>query len=275
MIRKMMLVAMVLAAIASSAAAREPIVQQGQNATLDWSGDYVEAIGQAVAPTGKEGSAQGKLLAKRGAVVDLQRNLLEFVKGVRISSETTMENFMADDRVVSSVTGFIKNVAVTDSEWDGEIYTVTGRLPLKEIRTAALPVIQEKAAEEKRQKKAPKPQPRPKVRSGGTGLVLDCRNLPLIPSVTFRILSPSGKEVYGFDLVDMERFLASGLCDYQSNMNWAKGQPRVSDSPITIKPLSVKAPQNVDIVVSEADAARIAALPDHVIKRCRVSIVKR
>ncbi|MDD4836214.1 MAG: hypothetical protein PHU72_03820, partial [Dethiosulfovibrio sp.] len=93
--------------LATSAVAQQSVVQQGQNAILDWTGDYIEAVGQAVPPTGKEGTAQGKLLAKRGAVVDLQRNLLEFIKGVQITSETTMENFMADDRVMTSITGFI------------------------------------------------------------------------------------------------------------------------------------------------------------------------
>ncbi len=35
-------------------------------ARVNWTDDYVEASGQAVAPTGKEKTAQGKLLARRG-----------------------------------------------------------------------------------------------------------------------------------------------------------------------------------------------------------------
>lgn len=258
--------------LATSAAAQQSVVQQGQNAILDWTGDYIEAVGQAVPPTGKEGTAQGKLLAKRGAVVDLQRNLLEFIKGVQITSETTMENFMADDRVMTSITGFIKNVAVIDSEWDGEIYTVSGRIYLKDIRQATLPSIQQQV---KKENKTPAPQPKPTTRTKNTGLVLDCRDVPLIPSITFRIVSASGKEVYSFDQVDMEHFLSSGLADYHTSVDWAKDQPRVATTPLMVKPVKVDAPKNVDIIVSDGDAAKIAALPEEVVKKCRVSIVKR
>lgn len=265
--------AIVLALVLATAAfAQQSVVQQGQNAVLNWTGDYIEAVGQAVPPTGKEGTGQGKLLAKRGAVVDLQRNLLEFIKGVQITSETVMENFMADDKVMTSITGFIKNVVVTDSDWDGEIYTVSGRIYLKDIRQATLPVIQQQI---KKENPVIAPQPKPAKRTQNTGLVLDCRNLPLIPSITFRIVSTSGKEVYSFDQVDMEHFLASGLTDYHSNMGWAKDQPRVATTPLIVKPVKTDAPKNVDIIVSDSDAAKIAALPDNVIKKCRVSIVKR
>jgi hypothetical protein len=87
----------------------------------------------AVAPKGMQG-AQARALARRGAIVDLQRNLLEFLKGVQIDAKTTMDDFMADDRVRSEVNGAIKNVELLKGEWDGEAYTVTGRLMLVPIR---------------------------------------------------------------------------------------------------------------------------------------------
>jgi hypothetical protein len=104
---------------------------------VDWGQNYIEATGMAVAPEGTTG-AQGKALARRGAIVDLQRNLLESVGGVQIDSRTTMNDFMAEDRVRSEVHGLIQNVELLDGTWDGESYTVTGR-----IRTAGLRVIVE------------------------------------------------------------------------------------------------------------------------------------
>ncbi len=248
----------------------ETTADQTGKVVLDWTREYIEAMGQAVPPTGKENTAQGKLLAQRGAVVDVQRNLLEFIKGVQVTSRTTLDNFMADDMARTSISGMVKNVNIVRSEWDGEIYTVWGRIPLQDIRQAMAPSIKAQVAKEA----APKHK-KAKKRSGHTGLVLDCRNLPLIPALTFRILSQSGKEVYSFDRVEMEHFLASGLCDYHTNMGWAKDQPRVAASPLIITPTGLVATQNVDIVVSNKDASRIAALPDSVIHRCRVSIVKR
>jgi hypothetical protein len=117
-------------------AASSPGVQK-ESALVDWGQNYSEATGMAVAPDGAKG-AQGKALARRGANVDLQRNLLESVGGVQIDSRTTMNDFMAEDRVRSEVHGLIRNVELLDGKWDGESYTVTGR-----IRTTGLRVIVE------------------------------------------------------------------------------------------------------------------------------------
>ena len=100
---------------------------------LDWGQNYVEATGMAVAPTNVKG-AQAKALARRGAMIDLQRNMLEFIGGVQIDSRTTMDDFMAEDRVRSEVHGFIRKIEIMKGEWDGECYTVTGRLKTEELR---------------------------------------------------------------------------------------------------------------------------------------------
>jgi hypothetical protein len=100
---------------------------------VDWGQNYLEATGMAVAPQGKA-DAQGKALARRGAIVDLQRNLLESIGGVQIDSRTTMNDFMAEDRVRSEVHGAIQHVELLDGTWDGEAYTVTGRIKLADLR---------------------------------------------------------------------------------------------------------------------------------------------
>ena len=120
----------------SAEAANSSTVQK-ETGLVDWGQNYIEATGMAVAPDGAT-NAQGKALARRGAIVDLQRNLLESVGGVQIDSRTTMNDFMAEDRVRSEVHGLIRNVELLDGKWDGESYTVTGR-----IRTAGLRVIVE------------------------------------------------------------------------------------------------------------------------------------
>ncbi|MDR1978155.1 MAG: hypothetical protein LBQ42_05425 [Synergistaceae bacterium] len=100
---------------------------------VDWGQNYIESTGMAVAPTESTG-AQAKALARRGAIVDLQRNLLEAVGGVQIDSRTTVNDFMAEDRVRSEVHGIIQGVELLDGKWDGESYTVTGRIRLAQLR---------------------------------------------------------------------------------------------------------------------------------------------
>ena len=102
---------------------------------ISLSDNYIEATGMAVAPKIAKGQgAKARALARRGAIVDLQRNMLEYLKGVQIDARTTMDDFMADDRVRSEISGVIKNIELLKGEWDGEAYTVTGRLKLEVVR---------------------------------------------------------------------------------------------------------------------------------------------
>lgn len=80
---------------------------------------YIEAEGTAIAPTNAEGP-QRKALARRGAVVDLHRNLL---KAVFPGNDS-----MINDRASRETHGFIWGVELLDGRWDGKIYTVTGRV---------------------------------------------------------------------------------------------------------------------------------------------------
>lgn len=45
---------------------------------------------------------RGKLMARRAAIVDAQRNLLESIKGISVDSETTMENYIVTSDLVKT-----------------------------------------------------------------------------------------------------------------------------------------------------------------------------
>ncbi len=241
------------------------VVVKTENGLMNWTENYIEATGMAVAPTGKKG-AQGKALARRGATLDLQRNLLEFLKGVQIDARTTMNDFMAEDRVRSELSGIVKNVEIMNGEWDGEAYTITGRIKLPAVRVVVAPSIQiDKTYKE----------PKPKKSAGRyTGLVIDARHLPLVPSMSFRVLDESGKPVYGMEFVDYDRFLQSGLCAYYNNINYAKGEVHVASNPIVAKALKLKN-GNVDIVVSNAVAAKVRGSSYDFRKDCKVIVVSK
>jgi hypothetical protein len=71
-------------------------------------------------------------MATRGAVVVAQRNLLEIVKGVQVSSETTVENLIAtNDKIVTRIEGIVKGAEQIGNavEKDGLI-EVRMRMPL-------------------------------------------------------------------------------------------------------------------------------------------------
>jgi len=69
-------------------------------------------------------SGQARLMAERAAKADAYRQLLEQLKGVAISSTTTVEDFMTkSDRIRSRVMGVVRGARVTDSRFheDGTV----------------------------------------------------------------------------------------------------------------------------------------------------------
>jgi hypothetical protein len=248
------------------------VIQKDKN-LLDWTQNYIESTGMAVAPTGTRG-AQAKALAQRGAVVDLQRNLLEFMAGIQIDARTTLDDFMASDRVRTEVHGIVKNVELLDGTWDGESYTVSGRIRLTPLRNIVVANVQPNpvsvaiAAEEK------KVPPAKKTAGNFTGMIIDVRHLPLIPAMTFNVLDAKGRAVYGIEFVDQQHYLQSGLCAYFNNINYAKGDLHVGTNPIVAKAVSL-APGNVDIVISDGDAAKARGSSYNFRRECKVIVVSR
>lgn len=75
-------------------------------------GEIFEASGKGKIPAISKTPAQAKILARRGAILDLQRNLLLKTRSGYSHS--------------GNVYGIIKGIVITNENWDGKIYTVTG-----------------------------------------------------------------------------------------------------------------------------------------------------
>ncbi|MDR1508812.1 MAG: hypothetical protein LBS53_04170 [Synergistaceae bacterium] len=238
------------------------VVVQKENGLIDWTKNYIEAKGMAVAPTGTKG-AQAKALARRGAIVDLQRNLLEFIVGVQVDARTTMNDFMASDRVRTEINGMIKNVELLEGEWDEESYNITGRVKLPEVLIVVAPELKTPAA-----KPAVSP---PKTSGKYTGLVIDARHLPVVPTLSFYVVDESGREVYGVNFADQKFLAQSGLCTYYNNFNYAKGEIRVATNPITAKAIRLGS-DNVAIVIPNSAAAKVRGSSYDFRGECKVII---
>ena len=241
----------------------EAVVTRREKGLVDWTQNYVEATGTAVAPKGMTG-AQAKAMARRGAMLDLQRNLLEFLNGVQVDARTVMEDLMVNDTVRSELHGVIKNVETLSGEWDGEAYTIKGRVRIGQLRTVIAPVVSPKT----RTKETPVKGKKARY----TGLVIDVRHLPYVPAMTFQVLDQNGRAVYGMGFVNQNSYLQSGLCAYIANINYAKGEASVAPNPIVAK--AVKLGQNnVDIVISNADASRVRSSSYNFRRECKVIVV--
>ena len=242
------------------------VIQKDRN-LLDWTQNYIEATGMAVAPKGMKG-AQAKALARRGATVDLQRNLLEFLGGVQLDARTTMDDFMASDRVRTEVSGIVRNIELLEGEWDGESYTIAGRIKLPQLRVVVASNYKPAPVE--------KDEVPPAKKTAGkyTGLIIDVRHLPLTPAMTFNVFDENGKAVYGMEFVDHQHYLQSGLCAYYHNINYAKGEVHVASNPISARATRL-AGGNVDIVISNGDAAKVRGSSYDFRRECKVIIVSK
>src|SRR5512139_2950167 len=83
--------------------------QVGSTGKVDWTTGVVTAVGIGAPPANAANPAQARAMAERAAQVVAYRNLLEAVKGVRVDSTTTVENFMVTSDVIrTQVSGFVQ-----------------------------------------------------------------------------------------------------------------------------------------------------------------------
>jgi len=266
------------------------VEQIGAKGRVNWSGGYVEATGIGAPPEKYYGKPQARPMALRAAQVDAYRNLLEVVQGVRVDSETEVRDFTtASDTIRAKVEGLVKGAQIVKRDYlsDGTV-EVTLRMPLYgEFANTILPLPKPTKPEEPPvapaapvepvtpagpQVVSPPPAPAAEVY---TGLVVDARGVQLRPTMKPRIIDESGKELYGYMMVDQNYANQQGISSYSKDLTAAQNNPRVTNNPLTVKALRAEGPTKGDVVISTADASKIEGAAENLsfLKKCRVMIV--
>jgi hypothetical protein len=91
---------------------------------INWTTGEVYATGIGAPPPNAVNFAQARAMAERAAQVVAYRNLLEIVKGVRVDSETVVENFMTKSDIIrTKVDGIIKGAMPIKKQYlsDGSV----------------------------------------------------------------------------------------------------------------------------------------------------------
>ncbi len=103
----------------------DDVVQESANGSINWSEGVIYAQGFGTAREGLP-EAQRRLLSRRAALVDGQRNLLEITKGVRLTSMTKVVDQIVDESTMATrVQGVIKGAVPVKEHYQNDIYTVT------------------------------------------------------------------------------------------------------------------------------------------------------
>ncbi len=279
------------------AAGPAEVVELVGNGEINWSQGVILAKGSGAPPKEAKNIAQARLMAERAALSDARRNLVEVLKGVRVDSATTVENFMVkSDQIRLSAEGFVQGSAeIRDQRKylsDGAI-EVTVAMNLtgdfltlmlgqareqKELKPPKASPVEKPAppppppAPEKKVEPAPEPpkarveeKPVPEAKPlpvavdlpKFTGLVIDTRGLNMRAALIPRVLDENGQEIYQGQYVPQDKAGQNGVALYARDLTAAQTNPRVGKSPLTVKGAKVNPNNPSEIILSTEDAKRV------------------
>lgn len=299
-VNRVILVGILVCAFAVSIQAQ--YTQQIAGGTVDWSTQVVRATGIGAPNPNMPLQAQ-RAGAVRAAKLNALRNLLEVVKGINLTSETTVENSMVtNDVIVTRIEGVIRNFTqVGEPRYfsTGDVEVVI-EVPLTgDLSNVLLPGQMGVSSYGAVGGQALCPtcgQPWPTGRpvpagvtlqtspstagyqgSGGvfTGLIIDAKGLGLRPAMAPKIVDEDGNEIYGSKYVSRDWAVKIGMVGYDKDVNRARTNDRVTNNPLIVRGLRTSGPNNADVVVSMADAGRIksAGSSMNFLDKCKVMFI--
>lgn len=238
----------------------------GTSGVVDWSRQTIRASGiGAINPADPPGADRANAIT--AAKLAAMRNLLETVKGVTLTSETTVRNAMVESDVINTrVEGFVKGFTVVDTRYmSDKSIEVEVEVLLSGLADIFLP-------------KAPDAPPgTPPAATPGTytGLIIDAKGLGVMPAMAPKVEDETGKEVYGSKFVSREWAVKQGMVGYDKDLNAARNNQRVTNNPLVIKAMKATGANKSDLMISNADAQRLqqATQYQNFLDHCRVMVL--
>ncbi len=243
--------------------------------TVTWEkGSDADVVSIGIGLPPENAGARGTALARRAAIVDAQRNLLETVEGVQVDSDTVVRDLALESDVVKThLSGLIKGAKIVKegTNPDGS-YFVQMSVPLYgSTQSVAAGVLPEALKDVVPQaplsvdlQSTPLTQQEVNAVKGVayTGVVVDASGLGLEPTFSPVIYDVNGRAIYGVQNIDKNLAISKGMVDYSNDLLGATGgASRAGTNPLVVKASSVRGGGNsvnpVNVVVSVEDGDRI------------------
>jgi hypothetical protein len=247
-----------------------------ERACVDWERQVAIAVGMGAPASWAQNAAQKNISAERAARLDAARNLLELIKGVALTSESTVsQSMVANDAVSSSIQGELNSIRAVEKPK----YFSDGSVQVKleaSLRQIIPTDLYAGPPRELGAGGAPVSLGAPVSTSTSyTGLVLDARGLGATPAMSPKVYDPDGREVYGSAFLSREFAVSQGVVGYVKTIEQAQQTDRVKGNPAVVKAIEAKGPNKADLVVSKEDAEKLRTLSQQqtFMREARVMIV--
>ena len=250
------ILSMTLALSPVAASAEEPakdaVAQTVGHGQIDWTNKTITATGSGAPDLKAANVAVARLGAERAAKADALRNILEAVKGVRISGGQSAGAAMdTSPEVKAKVEGVVRNFKVVDTKYysDGGVDVIV-QVPMDGVLAEALLPTGTAAAA------APTPA---ESSAGPSGVIVNAKGLKVAPALAPRLVDESGKELYGPAMVGKDALVQRGVASYSKSLEQATRDTRVSGKPLVVKGVRLSQAGSADVVVSADDAVKLAS----------------
>jgi hypothetical protein len=265
----------------ATASGTSPYIIRLPNGTVNWSTGEIMASGSG-SPVDKHdpNATDAEAAVYSIAMLNAGQNLFDILQRVRIDSQGRMADLAARDpqllvkaREMVYASREVENLRMLDDAGTLTVYLqfqLHGGfaqlvLPREIIHVDSITKVMPG-------KNAPAEAADP---DAYTGLVVDARNIGTQPAMAPRILDENGRDVYGPAFASREFAVQKGMSVYETDFDAATANPRIGDAPLIAKGLRTEGLGRCDIVIANADAARIRQSSDHLLflRECRVVIV--
>lgn len=241
----------------------------------------IQALGIGLAPEGSD-YARGRILARRAAVVDAQRNLLEYINGVSLNADTNVSKLAVDsDEIRSQVSGIVRNATIVYERYNSDrSYEVILSVPMYGENRSLASVVVPKMIADLSQEVVPAKELESNVgeiTEHYTGIVVNAIGFGLDTTFAPAIYDTKGRIVYGLQKVDHSFIINHGMVEYAKSI---EGKNRAGSNPLVVKAINVRGGKNsvnkVNVVISEEDANKIllADKKYDFMKKCSVVFVR-
>lgn len=263
------------------------LIQQLPSGCIDWTSNALTATGASLNDKKGKASEREKSDDSRNAKYVAHANLMRTLAHVRMDSRRYATHVMAaNDQVGAKVAEMVEAAPVIQESCNSDgRRSVTVRMSLLGGFAQLMLPDEIRQVEPIRQVGEARTPPRTETilassavsaQSGlYTGLVVDARGIGAKPAMAPLLVDENGKEVFGSAFVSREYAVQYGVCEYVRTLGDPTRMPRVAPRPLVVKGLHTLPNRDCDIVISNADAARLRDVSENLnfLKQCRVIII--